>query len=194
MIKVFLEYSEGQPLISDDSAGFIYLPIFGEELDKRSPYYCLNVIYYSPYSGILCFIGGEASIDLETVPEKWLGDFVHSHVLKAFPNSTDYTNILVSSWNADPFTKGCYSFQSVGFSAADREPLAEPVGSTLFFAGEHVSVNPAYVHGAWDSGVKAAMLAINATAEQEVSGTVESSGESIRLGISGFMMILIALM
>jgi monoamine oxidase len=38
-------------------------------------------------------------------------------------------------WNADPFSRGAYSYQAVGgFSAPAR--LAEPVAGTLFFAGE----------------------------------------------------------
>jgi monoamine oxidase len=68
--------------------------------------------------------------------------------------------LLVSSrehdWNADPFSRGAYSYQAVGGSSApDR--LADPVAGTLFFAGEATERDESgTVPGAIASGRRAA--------------------------------------
>ena len=68
---------------------------------------------------------------------------------------------LVSShchdWLADPLVRGAYSYVPVGALAAS-EQMSQPVGETLFFAGEHtdLSFNWGTVHGAIRSGLRAA--------------------------------------
>jgi monoamine oxidase len=60
-------------------------------------------------------------------------------------------------WSRDPFSRGAYSFVACGQdSAADK--LAEPVGGTLFFAGEATAPRgeTGTVHGALASGLRAA--------------------------------------
>ncbi|HEU4522815.1 MAG TPA: FAD-dependent oxidoreductase, partial [Thermoanaerobaculia bacterium] len=59
-------------------------------------------------------------------------------------------------WQSDPFSRGAYSYASVGGRAAHRA-LARPVESTLFFAGEATSSDQTgTVAGAVDSGRRAA--------------------------------------
>ena len=60
-------------------------------------------------------------------------------------------------WQRDPFSFGAYSYLAVnGLSAPGR--MAEPVDSTLFFAGEHTGTegNWGTVHAAIESGTRAA--------------------------------------
>ena len=65
--------------------------------------------------------------------------------------------VRVSHWASDPFARGSYSFLAVGGSGSDRERLGLPVDNTLFFAGEATHRDdPASVHGAWWSGLRAA--------------------------------------
>ncbi|MGB1249552.1 MAG: flavin monoamine oxidase family protein [Candidatus Promineifilaceae bacterium] len=62
-----------------------------------------------------------------------------------------------SRWQADPFSRGGYSFNQVGQQAGDRERLRASVNERLFFAGE--ATHPAYyatVHGAYETGIRAA--------------------------------------
>ncbi|HXG94908.1 MAG TPA: NAD(P)/FAD-dependent oxidoreductase [Blastocatellia bacterium] len=61
------------------------------------------------------------------------------------------------NWQADPFTRGAYSYVPVNSLDAQRE-LAEPVEDTLFFAGEATSLDGqnGTVHGAIASGKRAA--------------------------------------
>ena len=59
-------------------------------------------------------------------------------------------------WNADPFSRGAYSYQAVGGSSAPVR-LAEPVEGTLFFAGEATRRDDSgTVPGAIESGRHAA--------------------------------------
>jgi monoamine oxidase len=62
----------------------------------------------------------------------------------------------VAHWVNDPFSKMGYSYTPVG-SAGLRAVLAAPTDGVLFWAGEATNVGrPALVHGAFDSGVRAA--------------------------------------
>ncbi len=64
-------------------------------------------------------------------------------------------------WHADPFFRGAYSYVPAGKFHA-REKLAEPIADTLYFAGEaaNISGHSATVHGAIESGVRAAKSVI----------------------------------
>ena len=60
-------------------------------------------------------------------------------------------------WQSDPFTRGAYSYATVGGSYASRE-LAAPISQTLYFAGEATDSRGenGTVHGAIWSGQRAA--------------------------------------
>lgn len=60
-------------------------------------------------------------------------------------------------WLADPWSRGAYSWAPTGAADAPAR-IAEPVGRTLFFAGEHTDItgHPGTVHGALRSGLRAA--------------------------------------
>lgn len=69
-----------------------------------------------------------------------------------------------SGWEADPFSRGSYSFSQLGMTSEDRAALAAPVGDVLFFAGE--ATHPHYwatVHGAYETGVRAAREVLGKT-------------------------------
>jgi monoamine oxidase len=68
--------------------------------------------------------------------------------------------LLVASythnWNSDPFSRGAYAYVPVDGLKA-QEILAQPVDNSLFFAGEAASVGHiGTVHGAIESGQRAA--------------------------------------
>jgi monoamine oxidase len=63
----------------------------------------------------------------------------------------------VQDWQADPYSRGGYSYVRVGGAGA-RERLAEPLEDTLFFAGEATDPDEAgTVAGALRSGQRAAL-------------------------------------
>lgn len=69
---------------------------------------------------------------------------------------------LIADWIKEPFIKGVYSYPVVGTfeseAVSKRLDLAMPIDCKLFFAGEATSNNhPATVHGALESGARAAL-------------------------------------
>jgi monoamine oxidase len=71
------------------------------------------------------------------------------------------TPLAETAWAADPWALGSYSHALPGH-AGDRANLAAPVEDRIFFAGE--ATHPhlySTVHGAWESGLRAAEEAIS---------------------------------
>jgi monoamine oxidase len=67
------------------------------------------------------------------------------------------TGAFTHDWQADPFSRGAYSYAAVGgFDAA--QALAEPIAKTLYFAGEATNSDGynGTVHGAIATGYRAA--------------------------------------
>lgn len=65
--------------------------------------------------------------------------------------------VRTSTWSADPYAGGSYSFHAPGSGLDDRRRLQEPVSDRLYLAGEAVGVkNPSTVAGALVSGRYAA--------------------------------------
>jgi monoamine oxidase len=58
-------------------------------------------------------------------------------------------------WSRDPFARGAYSFAKAGLEDGG-ERLAQPMADTLFFSGEATADEPGTVHGAMESGRRAA--------------------------------------
>ncbi len=88
-----------------------------------------------------------------------VGDLAKVFDLTKLPDVVDSRFV---DWAAEPFTGLGYSFARPGGAAA-REGLAKPVDDTLFFAGEATNrVRPATVHGAFESGERAAREVLTA--------------------------------
>ena len=69
---------------------------------------------------------------------------------------TNYTSGMVLNWQREPYIEMAYSFCPVG-AAGLRRVLSYPIDGVLFFAGEATSVERnATVHGAVESGRRAA--------------------------------------
>lgn len=68
------------------------------------------------------------------------------------------TRAAITRWNSDPFSRGSYSYSTVGATEPqDRAAMAATVGGRVFFAGEATSGQyPATVHGAYLSGLDCA--------------------------------------
>jgi monoamine oxidase len=82
-----------------------------------------------------------------------------ANVFKMSPDSVErqIQKSFVADWQEDPYSFGAYSYIPVGSISAPRE-LAEPVASTLFFAGEATNSegDSATMHGAIATGYRAA--------------------------------------
>jgi monoamine oxidase len=70
------------------------------------------------------------------------------------PEPTDFQ---ITRWASDPFSRGSYSFYSLGSTPQMRRELADPLDGKLFFAGEATSVDYyGTADGAWQSGLRVA--------------------------------------
>jgi monoamine oxidase len=68
---------------------------------------------------------------------------------------------LRTQWSDDPYALGAYSYPALPSMTPAIKALAAPVGTSLFFAGEATHTDWwSYVHGAYLSGVRAALEAL----------------------------------
>lgn len=107
---------------------------------------------------LLAFNGGAQALDLESLSNEAIiseGLAVLAALYGPGLPAPDAT--LVTRWAADPLSYGSYSYLPTGATPDDRDMLAEPLESVLYFAGEATSRDyPATVHGALLSGQAAA--------------------------------------
>jgi monoamine oxidase len=68
-------------------------------------------------------------------------------------------------WVSDPFSRGAYSYATVGGDRA-AQTLAQSVDDTLFFAGEATGEDTGTVEGALGSGIKAARRILRVLARE----------------------------
>jgi hypothetical protein len=62
-----------------------------------------------------------------------------------------------TSWSVDPYARGAYTFIAAGATPADIRTLQEPLGDSVFFAGEATSAEHwGTAHGAYLSGLREA--------------------------------------
>ena len=109
---------------------------------------------------LLAYYGGRFARDLERRGE--LEQFAREELSGIFGSEfvRRITASLTVGWSEDPWSRGSYSAARPG-RAHMREVLNQPVGERMFFAGEACSVEHfGTIHGAWESGVRAAALAL----------------------------------
>jgi len=124
-------------------------------------------VWWSPgykrqqYQPILtAFVGGRRALNLNALSESDALRCALDDLCRMF-NSAAPRHLFVKgrriSWLDDPWAKGGYSYVPTGAYGA-RQILAQPVESILFFAGEATvtASNPATVHGAMETGRRAA--------------------------------------
>jgi predicted NAD/FAD-dependent oxidoreductase len=109
-------------------------------------------------TALLVFAMGQAGIDIEgESDEAVIAEIMTSLRLIFGPNVPEPTGMVRSKWSSDPYTYGCYAYAGLGATSDSYATVGEPVGTNLYFAGEHTNVNyKGYVHGAYQSGLRAA--------------------------------------
>lgn len=81
--------------------------------------------------------------------------------------SSKFEDAYIMDWSQEPFIRGSYSYPAVGSyplsGTTQRQILAQPIQNKVFWAGEATSNNhPSTVHGALESGARAAIEICNA--------------------------------
>ncbi len=124
--------------------------------------YFLNYAHYQDAPVLIGITGGSYAHRIEGLSEPELVAQIMGDLRKiygqAIPNPQA---ILKTKWATDTFAYGAYAASlPVGVTSKERDILAQPVDNLLFFAGEATSCNyPGTVHGAFLSGVQAALKA-----------------------------------
>lgn len=115
----------------------------------------LNGPYGIP--ALAAFNAGSAARALETKTDAQLTTEMTAIVQKAFGSKKSSTGMVATRWGRDPYALGAYSYVPVGSPMSARTVLGTPVSAQLALAGEaYTNTDPSTVHGAYNSGRKAA--------------------------------------
>jgi monoamine oxidase len=109
---------------------------------------------------LTAFVGGQSALALNAVSEAEALEVGLSDLCRLFGNHAPRQRFDKGrriSWLDDPWARGGYSFVTPG-AFGSRHVLAQPLANRLFFAGEATVTdsNPATVHGAIETGQRAA--------------------------------------
>ena len=101
---------------------------------------------------ITCFLSGRAVSSLNWAQSRdEIVNQVRGTLQNMFPNLLipAPTEVYMSDWNEDPFSRGSYAYISVNQTYDDPFRLSEPIEDRLLFAGEATSTDLyGYAHGA----------------------------------------------
>lgn len=117
------------------------------------------------------FLVGREARRRAALPDQEVLDLTFEELRGIVPPSVHVGRVeafACSRWPVQPFIRGGYSYLPPGGTLDHRKALAAPVENLLFFAGEatHTRGEPATVHGAIETGYRAAA---------EVIGSLRSS-------------------
>jgi monoamine oxidase len=106
---------------------------------------------------LAALVGGDSARRLETLSD----DEVVAEGMGALrymygPDVPTPDAVRITRWAADPFTRGSYSYLHVGASTEDHDLLGTPSGRVQLAGEATWSDDPATVHGALLSGLRAA--------------------------------------
>ena len=112
---------------------------------------------------LTAWAGGPKAARLAACSEGEIVGRALSSLATFFPRAPRPEVVRVYDWQRDPFSRGAYSYVTVGGVGA-REKLGAPLKNTLFFAGEATNTEgeAGTVYGALQSGVRAAQEVLKA--------------------------------
>lgn len=119
------------------------------------------------FSYLTAFLMGPSAEELALLSHQQAVQDIIAELVTMFPSgavASKFTGAFVyKNWADEPFIGGAYSFPSIT-STGQREILASPVNSKVYFAGEATNYNGhlATVHGAMESGFRAVKEIIQA--------------------------------
>ena len=119
----------------------------------------MNYYKFSKLPILLVFNAGKQAEQFEQLSDQHIIDNIMQELRimygKDIPEPTSH---VITRWHNDPYALGSYSHLSPGVSIDNYQIMGKPVNNRLFFAGEATSLtDPATVHGAYLSGIRAAI-------------------------------------
>lgn len=108
--------------------------------------------------------GGEVADIIEGMSQTQKNELMLSPLRQIYgENFVEPEAVISTSWRLDPFSQGAYSYLPYKVEDDCFDLLAEPVNNRLFFAGEATHREfYATVHGAYETGIRAADEALQA--------------------------------
>ncbi|KAK5172331.1 uncharacterized protein LTR77_003969 [Saxophila tyrrhenica] len=126
---------------------------------RRGRFYLIwNASKISGRPALVALMAGHAAHDAETTDSNSLLAEINDRLRTVFSPEkvTAPSEVIVTRWKRDPFTRGTYSYVGPRTRSGDYDLMAKPVGN-LHFAGEATcGTHPATVHGAFLSGLRVA--------------------------------------
>lgn len=117
----------------------------------------------------IAFYGGNQARILEKNDEKALAHAKYA-LSEMYGDAVDkeLTRDVITHWNHDPWTRGSYTYATVGGANAYLE-LLKPVNDRVFFAGEACAVPEfnASLHGAYTSALKTSSYLLESLSKEE---------------------------
>lgn len=107
-----------------------------------------------PEPKLIAHVGGDTARELAAKGRDEMVGLALEYLVAAFGNDVarPITGTAVTTWQANPWVRGAYSYAKVGCGKSRREMIAIDTGRVRF-AGEAFSRHSyATVHGAWQSG------------------------------------------
>ncbi|MEM7279031.1 MAG: FAD-dependent oxidoreductase, partial [Pseudomonadota bacterium] len=120
--------------------------------------YFMNADRFTDAPALMTFAFGDYSIKTEQMSDAEVIAAIMAHLRAVCGEDTpDPVQLLRTKWVSDENAYGAYSYASNGVRSDAFEVFETPVGSRLFFAGEHTSKDyRGTVHGAYLSGIREA--------------------------------------
>lgn len=118
----------------------------------------MNYYKISKHPILLIFNTGKQAEEFEQLPDQQILSKIMQELRiiygKDIPDPSSY---VMTRWHNDPYALGAYSHLAPNVSIDNYQIIGAPVNNRLFFAGEATSLtDPATVHGAYLSGIRAA--------------------------------------
>lgn len=134
---------------------------------------------------LLTFAAGPCAREIRGWAPERVADSVLAALREIYGDAvTDPTQVHVTAWQDDPFSRGSYAYMTVGSAPADHELLATPLGDgVLHIAGEATwEEDPATVTAAMCSGHRVAERLLGAPVPiRSLSDPLPAAGEASRL-------------
>jgi monoamine oxidase len=127
----------------------------------------LNLKKFMNQPILLVFTAGSFAKEVENWNDQKIIAYIMNILRKMYGDKIpEPSSHVITRWGKDPFSYGSYSFMSFSAKPNVFQVMAQPVGPTLFFAGEAASkFEGSTVYGAYMSGVDSAKQILNLKTE-----------------------------
>jgi len=135
-----------------------YFGLMGETRGRWN--YFLNYRTFSDENILLALCVGDYAEKAEAMSDQdMVVDCMQAVRTMFSPDTLEPTGHLATRWSTNPNSRGAYSYSAVEAQPKHFDNLAAPIANTLLLAGEHTGFEyHATVHGAYQSGLKAAQI------------------------------------